>query len=184
VRDVTTKPTKFTDGSGEFLAQMAILLLAMLIVWGVLSALGVEANGNRVRRITYSILFLIVIAASAIRGLKKLAAIILPVASASGGQAPAPPGPHGARPAASAMAPQVDTTNPAAGAMPRDRHRESGQWWLAHAGQLNGPYATAAVLADARTGRFTPDAQICQVGGEHWVLISVWLKERAASGAV
>lgn len=179
-----THPTKPTNESGEFLARMVLISLAMLIVWGVLSALGIKANIDRVKWITGVAILTLLLAVWAIHGIMKLADVIRSPAVVSRGVMPAPCQPEGVKPSALAATSQAAATISATGITPLDHDRESARWWLARAGQVSGPYATAVVLADARTGRFCPDVQICQVGGERWLSIAVWLKERAANGAV
>lgn len=176
------KPVKFTEGSGEFLVKMTAMLLAILIVWGALSALGIKADVNRVKRIIGFAVLFVFLAVWAIKGLIKLAAFIRSLVIGSPIPAPGPLRIEDAKPSASSAASGGGATNLAPGVPPLDRG--TTQWWLFHAGQVVGPYETAAVLADARIGRFTPETQICQVGGEHWLSISGWLKQRAASGAV
>jgi hypothetical protein len=160
------------------------MFVAILIVWGVLSAFGIKADVHRVREILGYVVLAVVLATWAINGLIKLAAVIRSPAPLSHGAMPAPFWAEDGKPPALVAAPLSGATLLAPGVTPCDQDREGAQWWLARAGRVSGPYATASVVADARAGRFNPDVQICQVGGEHWILISLWLKERAPSGAV
>ena len=182
-RETKPKPAKPTDRSGEALGIVASMLL-VLVVLGVLSALGIKANAERVRWIIGVAVIILYSAKWAIRGLLKIAEVIRAPSVVSCGVTPVSFRPEGVKPSALAATPQAAATLPTTGITTLDHNRDSAQWWLARAGQVNGPYATAAVLADAQTGRFSPDVHICQVGAERWLPVAVWLKERAANGAV
>ena len=180
-RNGPVKRTKFTDGLGEFIGALALMGLAMAVAAVVLPALGIDINRLRVKIIGYVLVFLFIAAASAIQGVKKLLepSQIPAVSSTDPAQTPLPQQasiPPGTPPCRSMHG--VGGADPAS--LPSRGHAND-QWWLAHAGQVSGPFSTPSVVHNAQAGQFAPDARICRVGDAQWVTIPSWLKGRAAN---
>lgn len=85
-------------------------------------------------------------------------------------------------PATFTATPQCQSAYPPSDTAPQGQDGAMLQWWLSCAGQVNGPYATTAIVSQARAGQLAVGTQVCQAGGTQWAPLTDWLRRQNAAG--